>query len=920
VTNATAQAVRPNYKILGMPFSSWLFFLFPMRWFAGIRIKPAQLDRAVLERLSGGRPIVFVMERFQLLDLCILNIVLRRFGVAPVKREARSNSFLDVAFLAIRMQVLRIHGLERRDTFSEYLDDILKNDLRVKEVGICLLPVSVFWSRGAERPDRNILIRGLFPDDGNANFLQKILLFISHRGNVDIHFGNPHIVTTESLPELSAPAVPGANSEAVQDVAGVELSSRDRALRYRRVLAAELNRERTAALGPTLYDFSAVANWILGDAETEKMIAAAPSPKRAQKRAYAYLREIAASYNYTTIRALEAALDFVWTRIFKGVRVRNFAAVREVARTGRILWMPCHRSHLDYLLLSYLVRKEGLVCPHIAAGVNLSFWPAGPILRRGGAFFMRRSFSGNKLYTRIFTTYVDYLMHNGYPIEFFHEGGRSRIGKLMTPRYGLTSICVRSVLRRKAAATYVVPVFVGYDKVMEDDAYAREVSGAKKHNESVWQLLRSVRYLFSNYGRVDVSFGTPIHFGDFWKDYVVRHESMGQVLWSSQDESSRAGIAALEDSIDTRHPMVQSFVESLGLRVNEGINAAAVASGTSIMAVVVLALRGEALDASTLAVRFEHAAWMVDTIGRELGWKISNSFSAVDDGYAFADAPQLHDSDQHVVTSVIQTQEALAAFRETLESCLGWGFLTKVDNEPSESSAAGLVKSDNDGGIHDTFRYRRSDSKFLNLYWYRGTVFHIFAIPGIIGKILQKYRDKGSDSVPYSALLAAFDAVRLVWKLELFWPRDVPSEKLLDAGISLLQGLGVASRNEGLVSILRSDDVPGSLDFVAGIIQTEKEIYGLLLAAAIKLSESKGSFRRDELIQHAYALHRGAFLRSLVSTPASLTHVYGGRSFDALVNVAVFVPRPGNTYRMSFGALQTHIEFFDISELNKVHV
>lgn len=917
MTNATAEALRPHYKILGMPFSSWLLFLFPMRWFAGIRIKPAQLDGAVLERLSGGRPIVFVMERFQILDLCILNIVLRRFGIASVKREARSNSFLDVAFLAIRMQILRIHGLERRDPFSSYLEDILKNDLRVKEVGICLLPVSVFWSRGAERPDRNILIRGLFPDDGNANFLQKLLLFVSHRGNVDIHFGNPHIVAKDSVPELSSSTVAGAVSDSAAEPAATELSFRDRALRYRRVLAAELNRERTAALGPTLYDFSAVANWILADADTQKMIAGAPSPKRAQKRSYAYLREIAASYNYTTIRALEAALDFVWTRIFKGVRVRNFAAVRDVARTGRILWMPCHRSHLDYLLLSYLVRKEGLVCPHIAAGVNLSFWPAGPILRRGGAFFMRRSFSGNKLYTRIFTTYVDYLMHNGYPIEFFHEGGRSRIGKLMTPRYGLTSICVRSILRRKAAATYVVPVFVGYDKVMEDDSYAREVSGAKKHNESVWQLVRSVRYLFSNYGRVDVSFGTPIHFGEFWKDYVVRHESMGQVLWSNPDDSSRTGIASLEDSIDTRHPMVQSFVESLGLRVNEGINAAAVASGTAIMAVVVLALRSEALDSNRLASRFEHAAWMVDILARELAWKISNSFSAVDDSYAFADAPVSPESDEHVVSSVIQTQEALAAFQETLESCLSWGFLTKIEDQPDAQSQG---KSDNDSGIDGTMRYRRSDAKFLNLYWYRGTVFHIFAIPGIIGKILQKYRDRGSDVVPYSALLAAFGAVRLVWKLELFWPRDVSSEKLLDAGIAVLQGLGVASRGEGVVSIARGDEFRSSLDFVAGIIQTEKEIYGLLLAAAIKLSESKGSFRRDELIQHAYALHRGAFLRSLVSTPASLTYVYGGRSFDALVNVAVFVPRPGNTYRMSFGALETHIEFFDISELNKVHV
>ncbi len=948
-----------HYRILGLPLSSWLFLFAPLRWFAGIRIKPESINKTALERLSGGRPIVFVLERFQLLDLCVLNVALKRFGMAVVRREARSNGFLELAFLAIRMQPLRFYGMARRDPFSEYLGDILEHDARAKEAGVCMMPVSVFWSRGAERVDRNFIIRGLFPDDGSANFFQKLLLFVFHGGQVDLHFGNAHIVTSESVPELPVQALPlepvlgqggtvADNGQSPEGNGGpsATLSALDRSRRYRRVLLAELNRERTAALGPALYEFSSVANWVLRDAETEKMIAESPNPKRSLKRAHHYLREIASIYNNTTVRALEALLDIVWTRIFKGVRVRNFGAVRDVARTGHILWLPCHRSHVDYLLLSYILRKQGLVCPHIAAGVNLSFWPAGPLLRRAGAFFIRRSFSGNKLYARVFSGYVDFLMHNGFPIEYFHEGGRSRIGKLLTPRYGFTSICVRSVLRRKVASTYVVPVFFGYDKVMEDDTYAREVSGASKHKESIWQLLSSIPYLFSNYGRVDVSFGSPIHFGEFWKQYLVEHEAMGQAALPGCDGWSRDRLARLEDEIDVRHPLVQSFVESLGLRVNEGINAAAVASGTSLMAAAVVASQEEAIPSDRLATRFELLAWIVDVLARELSWKVSTSFRAVEGGFAYSDA---HTEEAPLTAGVAQSpaqtvppalgsslgsdalgaapvsmvpisgQEASSAFHETLESCLKWKFLEKTDNEPDvvtmQSTAAATP------GVGHIFSYRRGSDKSLNLYWYRGTVFHIFAVPGVVGKILQKHRDAGHLILSRAALVSGFDAVRRVWKLEVFWPRDCTSEQLVAAALVILKGMGVVNEDaDGQIQIAEGAESSAHIDFVAGLVRTEKELYGMQLASAIKLTESKGSFRREEIIQHAYALHRGAFLRSLVTSPASLTHVYGGRSFDALVNVGVFVPKPGNVLRLSFGALQPLIEFFDVSELNRVQV
>lgn len=933
------------YKILGVPFASWFFLLYPLKFIARIRLKPAKLTREEFEQLTGGKPVVLVLPRFTLLDVFMVNLVLKRLQLPQIRKEARANGFAKVAMLAVRMHFLGFSIASRRDPFSPFLEEILSADARIQSEGLCLLPVSVFWSRGADRSERNFILRNLFPDDGNAGFFQKLLLLLTHSGQLAVTFGNAHMINKDSVPEL--PQAAGDVPPSSQPPADFG----ERARRYRRVILAELNRERTAALGPALYEFSTVANWILGDAETRRMFEESSNPVRSQKKAYHYLQEIAANYNYSTLRAFETVFDFVWTRIFKGVRVRHFESVREVARSGRILWMPCHRSHLDYMLLSYVLFKSGLACPHIAAGVNLSFWPAGPILRRGGAFYIRRSFSGNKLYTRIFSAYVDFLMHGGFPIEFFHEGGRSRIGKLMTPRYGFTNICVRSILRRKAAATYIIPVYIGYDKVMEDDSYAREVSGAKKHKESLWQLLRSVRYLFSNYGRVDVSFGQPIHFGEFWKDHVLRHESMTGRSRAIDGQNSMENFDAWRDEIDTRHPLVQSCVESLAYQVNERINATAVASGTGLMAVVALALTENSIDADTLAVRFEHAAWTVDTLRNALGWDISNSFNALEGSFTLATRggnsgqtdefsrhlrsgdltlsteaelspalaePVISESDDPVVSIPHQTQGAVTAFHATLESCLRWGFFEKID---AGSDGPGFNQAtQTEGGVLDQLCYRRSDTKSLNLYWYRGNVFHIFAVPGIAAKIILNNRIRNISEITFESLLSAFDSVRQLWKVELYWPREDSSEKILKGALKVLQGLGIVQVRETRILISMGDEFSENLNFVAGFVQTEKETYGLQIASALQLSELRGGFRRDELIAHAFSLHRGAFLRSLVACPASLTRVYGGRSFDALVQQGIFVPKPGNLFKISYEALQPHLDFFDVAELTEIQV
>ncbi|MGH8519191.1 MAG: MMPL family transporter, partial [Panacagrimonas sp.] len=195
--------------------------------------------------------------------------------------------------------------------------------------------------------------------------------------------------------------------------------------------------------------------------------------------------EIAADYSNSSINFLRLILSGVWNKIFKGIETRGLERVRELAQSHVIIYLPAHRSHADYLLLSYVLYLGGLVPPHIAAGENLNItFGIGALLRRCGAFFMRRKFGGDALYTAVFRAYVDSLLQRGYPIEFFPEGGRSRTGRLLAPKTGLMAMVVEAALRQRARKVLFVPVHIGYDRVWEINSYLKELKGAQKEKES----------------------------------------------------------------------------------------------------------------------------------------------------------------------------------------------------------------------------------------------------------------------------------------------------------------------------------------------------------------------------------------------------------------------------------------------------
>lgn len=282
-----------------------------------------------------------------------------------------------------------------------------------------------------------------------------------------------------------------------------------------RVARMHFARQRLAAVGPRLparqdlfnklLASKAIARAVEDEARSKKI-----SHEKAQQNAVALMEEIAANFSYETIRLMDRILGFTWNRLYQGINVHNAERVRQLAHDGHeLVYVPCHRSHMDYMLLSYVLYHQGLVPPHIAAGINLNFWPAGPMFRRLGAFFIRRTFKGNKLYSTVFREYLGELFSRGYSVEYFVEGGRSRTGRLLDPKTGTLSMTIQAMLRGGTRPITLIPIYIGYEHVMEVGTYAKELRGATKEKENFAKMVSGLSKL-RNLGQGYVNFGEPM--------------------------------------------------------------------------------------------------------------------------------------------------------------------------------------------------------------------------------------------------------------------------------------------------------------------------------------------------------------------------------------------------------------------------
>ena len=254
------------------------------------------------------------------------------------------------------------------------------------------------------------------------------------------------------------------------------------------------------------------------------------SPQKLERLARRHAKSIVANMSHGKIRVFLSLLTWFWNRLYSGVNVAGVAPLAQSSDTHTLIYVPSHRSHVDYLVLSYTLYLQGLMIPHIAAGDNLNMPLVGRFLRGGGAFFMRRSFRQDPLYACVFAEYVYQLAQRGHCLEFFPEGGRSRTGRLLPAKFGLLKMCVDSQQRGLPKPLAFVPVYFGYEIVLEGSSYLSELRGADKKRESPLDILRSLKLIRKNFGELHVNFGTPIKLDEWLEQYQGSHSDDAQLL------------------------------------------------------------------------------------------------------------------------------------------------------------------------------------------------------------------------------------------------------------------------------------------------------------------------------------------------------------------------------------------------------
>lgn len=512
--------------------------------------------------LDRERPVCYVLHGRHLSNLLVLFEETRRAGLASPQAALKLHEReLPRSFFFLDRRTSVIASAQARAKPSPVLVNLVHALLEDPTLDVQIVPVTLLWGRAPDK--QQSILKALFAETWRARgMLRQMLAVLVHGRHGLLRFSKPF-----SLRELLADVTDAARGER----------------KFARILRVHFRRQREIAIGPDLSHRNTVVETLLDAPAVREAIAAEANARgftaeHCTARARRFALEIASDYSYGVVRALEIFLTWLWTKLYDGIEVSRFDSLLQIAPGQGIVYLPCHRSHIDYLLLSYVLHQRGLTPPHIAAGENLNLPIVGALLRRGGAFFLRRSFKGEPLYAAVFHEYLHLMLARGFSIEYFIEGGRSRSGRTLAPKAGLLGMTVRSFLREHTRPLMLVPVYLGYEKMLEGKNFVEEMSGKPKERESIWNLIGAWRFLRGFYGKVHVNFGDPL--------------ALEKVL----DLASPAWRA----SHDPRAPWVRGLIDQVSETMAERINAAAVVTPVNLVALTLLTTPKQTADQQAL--------------------------------------------------------------------------------------------------------------------------------------------------------------------------------------------------------------------------------------------------------------------------------------------------------------------------------
>jgi glycerol-3-phosphate O-acyltransferase len=557
--------------------------LFFDRWFEPIHL-PEGLEAQMADLAARGS-VIFVARSSGLVNYLYVKWLVRRLGLPPLRvavnfvglfgwlaavwRSIRA--LLEAAGAGKPSAVVFLNSHEAATPPFEALVELQRG----QERPIFLVPLILVWSRRAQRlvPPIWDLVWGS-PESPMA--LTAAVAFLRNYKRAFLRVGRPIDLAAfvAERPDEPVPLV---------------------ARKARGTIHHHLARELRAAVGPPLRTPTRVEEKVMRDRHLREVLGHVARQKgrsagSVRREAQRDLREIASRYSPLFIDMIRPLFRWIFQTMYERVEIdeKGMAEIRRLAAERPLVLTPSHKSHVDYMLLSWAFYEHGLIPPQIAAGINLAFWPFGSIARRAGAFFIRRTFKGDKIYSATLRAYVKYLLRERFTQEFFPEGGRSRTGKLLFPKTGLLSMEVDAWADGAADDVLFVPIAVDYERLVEGTSYAHELAGGEKKKESFGALLQTPRALLRRYGRIYLQFGTPVSL----KELAGRQAGAG---------APSLTLDADERATDER----RSLVQHLANRVAWGIAEVVTVTPVSVVAAALLSHVRRGISATDVAWRVE---------------------------------------------------------------------------------------------------------------------------------------------------------------------------------------------------------------------------------------------------------------------------------------------------------------------------
>jgi glycerol-3-phosphate O-acyltransferase len=794
-----------------------------------------------VQRAAERGAVVHLVRNVSLLDLLALDHLTRRLGLprigfanelggwlGPEALRGSGPELLRATVQAGRAALLfmkrpptvlaRAGAAHRGRSEGDDLLRVLIEHHRATGAEIMLVPEILVWTSGPERFGFSV-VDTLF---GSADFPGELRaagqLLLNHRHAV-IRAGEP-----VSLREFLAQ----------EGAAGGEAAAR----RLGYALLRKVERERRAVLGPARKPPDRIREEVLKSPKLQAVIRDLCGPDEKARallddKARGMLRELMTTPDPGILRGLETIAETLAEQVYAGIDVdrEGIERVREAARRGSIVLLPSHKSHVDYLLLSLVLRRNGLMVPVIAAGDNLAFFPVGPVFRRAGAFFIRRSFRGDRLYAAVVDAYIRRLMRDGFAIEFFLEGGRSRTGKLLSPKVGLLNMVVEAALSAEGRTVSFVPVSIGYERMMEEGAYARELSGEAKRKESAAALLKVGAVLREKYGRANVQFGQVLELGEL-----------------------HAGVAGVADG-RAEGPLPparrRALVSRLAHRVMSEINRVTAVTPGSLVALSLLCHGRRGISHLELC---DHCARLVRLVTR-LGARTTPSLTRP--------GGELRE----------------AAVREAAQLFVRGGL---VHPHVPGDTLTGAARRRARIYTGDDVIYTVPDDQRLMLDISKNIIVHLFVDRALVSVALLS---PPGPPAPRAAVRERVRSLSRLFKLEFMFRADAPFERIFDdtTGDMAAQGeivaegeaLGFGPGHDGL-------DGRGWVTFYAAVVRSFLEAYRVAARAARVLA--RGPLTEKELAERALRVGERMFLGGEIERSEAVCQPTLENAFAAFVD------------------------------------